>query len=626
MAVYGQDQEIEIRAMAPRLRWLAAIAIGAFLLLLGRLWFLQIHHGEELRRYSENNRFKKQLLASPRGLILDRSGKILVGNRKAVQLKFNLNHVADIQRLIKETASVITLSEEEIEARLKRGKARAGPFHPIMIKPFLRREEIHKLKMLHWDFPGISVEEASARIYPLGENGSQLFGFVGEISKAEALALKSANKLFHYGETAGKSGLEKLYNERLKGIDGFQFVEVDASNRVSPRSVSPPSLFVQKPRPGKDIFLTIDKDLQEAAWRAMDRRDRIGPREGAAIVMKASGEILAWLSRPGFDANFFSSDRREGLWKGLLQTSSKNFINKGLQEPYPPGSAFKPFVALAALQEGLITEESLLNSPGKMRIGGRVYHNYRPKGFGLINVEEALERSANTFFYQLGRDLGIETIRRYAEMFGFGKKTGIELAGESRGLAPGPQWKESAMRDRWRLGDTINISIGQGYLLTTLLQLAAAYGAIATEGILSRPFLVRRAGGKKENQPEVLDILTDRIDRKRFAAVKRGLRRVIEGAHGTGRFLRIPQISYGGKTGTVQVISLAAGKIYKKCRRLPKEQRHHGWFAGFAPFSKPEIIVAVFTEHSCSGAAGAGLVARDIISFYMKKQKAEGGG
>ena len=622
MAFRGQNEEFEIRAAGRRFQRLAAAALCAFALLLCRLWILQIYHGEELRRYSENNRFKKQFLSSPRGLILDRNGKLLVGNRKAVQLRINLNHAADIKKLIKKISPVISLSESEIEARLERGKAQAGgPFHPITIKPFLRREEIYKLKMLHWDFPGISVEEISARIYPLGENGSQIFGFVGGISKEEVRAFKSANRLFHYGETVGKSGLEKLYNEQLRGVSGLQLVEVDARNRVSPRSVSPPSLFIQKPRPGKDIVLTIDRDLQEAAFRAMDRQDRRGPRQGAVIVMKTDGEILAWLSRPGFNASLFSSEKRDRLWRELLQSGSKYFVNKGFQEHYSPGSTFKPFIALAALQEGIITESSLVDSPGKLRLGGRVYHNYSPKGLGPINVEEALERSANTFFYKMGRGLGIKKINRYVRMFGFGKKTMVDISGESQGLLPAPQWKKRVMRDGWRGGDTINISIGQGYLLTTLLQLAAAYGAIATEGILARPFIVRRAADGKEKKPEVVDILTDRIKRRHFLTVKRGLRRVIEGAHGTARFIRIPGLSFAGKTGTAQVVSLASKEIYKECLSLPRERRHHGWFLSFAPFSKPEIIVAVFTESSCSGSGGSGPVARDIISFYMKKRK-----
>ncbi len=609
-------QEAEIQSQAFKFYLLTALTGALFFVLLLRLASLQIYQGERLKSFSDSNRLKRQLLPAPRGLIVDRHGQILAGNKKTAQLILHPGSPRSLKAGLEKISQIIQIPLEKIEEGIEKRQKRDGPFYPVILKKDLSLMEIHKLKQALWDYPEIQVMEIEKRVYPLSESGSQALGFIGSISKREIRKFKRQKRAFHWGDLVGKSGLEKKYDQRLKGQNGWLLLETDAQNRLSGRDISQPFDFLKiHPVKGKDLALTIDKNLQRLALKAMLRADAIGPRSGAVIVMRANGEILAALSEPGFDPNILSSNIDSALWEKWSAKESKVFINKALQEHYSPGSLFKPFVALAALEEGVITDKTKLHSGAAFKVGKRVFHDHSPLGHGDINVVTALEKSANTFFYQVADQLGIEKIYRYARLFGFGRKTQIDIAGERAGLLPHPSWRKRRFNEKWRRGDTINISIGQGDLLATLLQLAVAYNAIATQGLVVRPFLARL------NKPVILDSLTDRIKREHFMTVKEGLRLVVEGGQGTARRHRLDFVSFSGKTGTAQVISLAGDKIYQKCRLMRKRRRHHGWFVGFAPSRQPEIVVAVFTEHSCSGSGGSAPVARDIMRYYFKNRR-----
>ena len=615
----SQRQEIEIKFQTLRFFFLIFFAGVLFSILLLRVFFLQIHQGEKLKDFSDSNRFKKQLLIAPRGFILDRQNKILVGNKKTAQLTVQLNPERSLEESLQKVSKIVHMPIENLKKTIRKGIKHNGPFHPVVLKEDLSLTEIHKLKQLHWEHLEIQVRAIEKRVYLLKENGAQMLGFIGPISKKEVQSLKRRKRIFHLGDITGKSGLEKIYNEDLKGQNGFSMVEVDAQNRVSGKDLSHPLNFLKiDPKNGKDLVLTIDARLQDFALRAMKRKDSIGTRTGSVIVMKTNGEILVMLSEPSFDPNLLSSSINKSLWEKWSAKESKIFINKSLQEHYSPGSVFKPFLALAALEEGIITKDTLLNSPGTFKVGQRVYHDHNPSGHGQITVSTALEKSANTFFYQVADKMGIDTIQKYAQLFGFGQKTHLELSRESQGLFPNPIWKEKTYNEKWQRGDTINISIGQGNFVATLLQLTVAYNAIATQGLMVKPFLVQKNPNGQTNKPLILDSLTDRIQRNYFQTVKEGLKKVVEGSQGTARWYKLPSTSFSGKTGTVQVVSLSAQQIYKSCQQLPKKYRHHGWFLSFAPSEKPEIVVAVFTENSCSGAAGSAPIARDIIQYYME--------
>lgn len=616
-----QRQEIEIKKHSFRFYFLIAFSGILFFILLLRLISLQIYQGEKLKDFSDSNRFKKQLLIAPRGFILDRYGHILAGNKKTAQLIVHLSPNHPLDQSLKKASKIIQVPIETLKTIIEKSVKRNGPFQPVVLKENLSLMEIHKLKQLSWDHIETQVREIEKRIYPLKDNASQIIGFTRPISKEDVKNLKKQKKIIYLSDVIGKSGLEKIHDKKLKGQNGFSMVEVDARNRLSRKYSSHPFDFLKiDPIKGKDLVLTIDKDLQDFALKALRRKDSIGPRTGSVIVMKTNGEILAMLSEPGFDPNIFNSNIDRDLWQKWLSKESKVFINKSLQEHYSPGSVFKPFVALAALEEKLITENTMLNSPGTFRLGRRIYHDHKISGHGNINVVTAIEKSANTFFYKIAHELGIEKIYSYAKLFGFGKKTQTAIPWENEGLLPHPKWKEKTLNERWQKGDTINISIGQGRLLTTLLQLTVAYNAIATEGLVVQPFLIKKGPDGKTNKPVILDSLTDRIKRKHFKTIKRGLEKVVRGAQGTARWYQLPSISFSGKTGTAQVISLADRDLYKSCRKLPKKYRHHGWFLSFAPSEQAEIIVSVFTEHSCSGSSGSAPVARDIINYYFEKR------
>ena len=615
-----QRQEIEIKTQAYKFYFLISFAGLLFVVLLLRLIFLQIYEGAQLKKLSDSNRFKKQVLIAPRGRILDREKRVLVGNKKSSQLIISTSSQFLLEESLKKISDIIKVPVSTLKNRVETSKKKYSPFHPIVLMENLPISLIHKIKQLKWDYPEFQVRAVEKRVYTLKENGSQLFGFIGFISRKDIQKLKKQNRKFYLSDIVGKSGLEKMYDQELKGQNGFSMVEVDAQNRLSAESSSHPfSFFKIDPIEGEELVLTLDKNLQDFALKALKREDSLYPRTGSIVVMKTNGEILALLSDPGFDPNILSYSIDEGLWSQWSAKDSKVFINKAFQENYSPGSIFKPFIGLAGLQEGLIDEDKLIDSQSTFRVGNRVFHDHNRSGYGKINLITAIERSANTFFYQLADKLGVDKINYYANLFRFGQKTQIKLPGEIPGLLPSPEWKKRKWDQPWQRGDTINLAIGQGDLLTTLLQLTVAYNAIATEGLIVKPFLLKKKGDKL-NQLLILDSLTDRIDRKHFITVKTALKQVVQGEKGTARWYKLPSVSFSGKTGTVQVVSLDSKSLYKECRLMAKEYRHHGWFISFAPSDKPEIVVSVFTEHSCSGSKGSASVARDIIQYYFQNK------
>ena len=616
MILGEQRQELEIKSQANRFYFLIFLAGLFFLILLSRLVFLQIYQGENLREFSKINQFKRKVLIAPRGFILDRNGEVLAGNKKISQLSLSLNQPKSLEEILSKVSQILNEPVESLKQKMDISQKRYTAFHPVVLKENLNLEQAHRLKQLEWIYPEISVGQVEKRFYPLKDNASQLFGFIGLISPEEIKKRKQINQAVYLLDVVGKSGLEKLYDKHLKGENGWSGVEVDAKNRLFYKGEKALfDFFREDPKQGKDLHLTLDKQLQAKALEALRRPDALYPRTGAVIVMKNNGEILSLVSEPGFDANLLSSGQGEDLWKQWSAKESKVFINKAYQESYSPGSAFKPFVALAGLQEGLIDEDTLIESPGKYRLGSRVFHDHNRQGYGKIHVLTAIERSSNTFFYQLAKDLGINLIDKYARLFLFGSKTQFDLQAEVSGTFPTAQKRKT---DLWQKGDTLNIAIGQGPILSTLLQMTVAYNAIATEGKLVQPFLVKK--GEASTQPKVLDILTDRIDRKHFVSIKKALKQVVNGKAGTARGYRLAGLSFSGKTGTTQVVSLSAKGLYKDCKLLPKKLRHHGWFIGFAPSDKPEIVVSAFTQNSCSGSRGSASVVKDIIEFYFKQK------
>lgn len=631
--ISNPDEAREFQSRYKNLSVFIVITIAIFIL---RLAWLQVIQGTELRQFSEKNRIKQNKIAAPRGLILDRDGKALVENIPGFEVVISPQYIENMKDLAEVVGPVIGIEPAKVIERIKKNKRVNGPFALIRLKDNLSREEVFRLKRVRLDTPGLEIRESILRHYPLGENGAQLFGYVGEISRREISQLNEKYRnefVFEQGDSIGKSGLEEYLERKVRGTDGVSYIQVDAHGRETVTEI--PNIYGEKIRDldsvhGNSAFLTIDRDIQEAAYKSFTGLNRIG----AVVAMKSNGEILAWLNAPSFDPNIFAADIPTKLWNKLTSDPFKPLRNKVIQDHFFPGSTFKPLVAVAALQDGVITDKTLLNAPGKLYFGGRWYHNHNKNGEGLINVYDALERSSNVFFYQLGIKLGVDKMYNYISLLGLGQRTQIEMAREAPGRLPNSEWKKSIRGEEWQPGENLSTAIGQGYVTATPLQLAVAYNTIAAEGKVVKPFIVKKVvdhDGKVlfERFPEVVRDVTltqpngYKIDVATFKIVKEALRRVSNGTHGTARSLKIPGVQMAGKTGTAQVMSFTADQIYAKCENRPMHMRHHGWFIGWAPWDKPEITVAVLAQHSCHGNPGAAPIVRDVIEAYFKKYHPE---
>ena len=618
----------ELKNLSKRIYYAKYIFSIFFLIIAGRLWYLQIYKGPDLRRYSENNRLKKQILQAPRGLILSRDQKILTNNHLELELLLIPQYSDNIEKVAKAISPIIDIPYKTLVTQIKKSKKERGQFFPMSLKKQLNLKQVYHLRLLKEIFPELNIKEYIVRFYPQNNQGVHLLGYTGQISKRQIdIFNKKFNGELHFksGDIIGQNGLEKAFEKEIRGRDGLSFIEVDAHSRqVLTRSEFPFDFKSEKPTSGHHLMLTIDSDVQAVAFKAMNRADRIGPRNGAAIAMKTNGEIIAWVSSPSFDPNLFSNTLSNDYWNQLKKNPYKPMLNKAIQTHYPPGSIIKPFLALAALQEEVITPDTLINSPSKIRIGRRVFHDHKQTGYGRINVFQAIEESSNTFFYQLGQQLGMDKMADYYKTFGLGKPTQINLTGEVTGFVPTPKWKEEAINEKWQGGEDLVHAIGQGYILTTPIQALIAYNAIATNGKIVRPYVVHSITNSKNEiiqqfSSKILKDLSQEIDPSHFETMKQALTRVVHGQKGTARWWKIKNYLIAGKTGTSQVRSFNRKNLYKDCRLKPLKDRNHGWFVAFAPADNPELTVAVLTEHSCSGSSGSAPIARDIFKSYFDK-------
>jgi penicillin-binding protein 2 len=469
--------------------------------------------------------------------------------------------------------------------------------------------------------PGVQVSEEIKRTNIYGDIASHLLGYIGEVNSAELPIINKKDTRYKLGDSIGKFGLEQKLEETLRGVDGKKLVEVDAlgrvklgkgKNRVFSGSLEKSAI------PGKNLILTIDQDLQQAATKAFG--DKIG---SLVAIDPRNGEILAMISRPSFDPTEFSRGIPTALWAKLLANENRPLRDKTIQDHYPPGSVFKVVTAIAGLEEGVIDENTKFHCTGSMRVGNRVYHCHQKRGHGEVNVVNAISQSCDVFFYRVAQKLkSVDDIAKWAIHLGLGKKTDISLAREVPGLIPTEAWKQKRFNQPWNAGETLSVAIGQSFVLTTAVQLANLYASIANGGTLFRPHIVKEIesyGGQvlKEFKPEILD--KTGLKPATYELVKQGLWGALNMPGGTAYLSRLPGMDFVGKTGTVQVIRLSADKIYQKCEAMKFRERHNAMFAGFAPAKNPVIAVAVIGEHACHGSSGAAPVAKEVIKTYLEK-------
>jgi penicillin-binding protein 2 len=622
MSFLGQEQQV--REFQDRFRYLYAVLALAFSVLVLQLINLQILQGDNLRMASEENRIKRVKIASPRGMIFDRNRQLLLDNRPAFDLEIIPQYLKEsgrTQETLSLVSRIIKMPLSEIQDVLNKAKGQP-PYLPIKIKTDLSRDEMAELKSWQIATPGVSVEMEIKRTNVYGDLAAHMLGYIGEVSPSELPRLNQTQvRRYKLGDNIGKFGLEQKLEETLRGDDGEEWVEVDALGRRKLQKYRGRFIAENQGKPaipGKNLVLTIDQDLQTAALEAF------GDKVGSMVAIDPNtGEILAMLSRPSFDPTEFSRGIPAALWTKLLENENKPLRDKTIMDHYSPGSVFKTITAIAGLQEKVIDENTKFRCTGSLRLGNRSYHCWRKEGHGDVDVVNALTKSCDVFFYRVAQKLkSVDDIATWAFHLGLGKKTDINLPRETSGLIPTEAWKKKRFGQEWTAGETLSVAIGQSYVLTTALQLANTYASIANGGTFYRPFLIKKVetvdgSVVQEYEPEVLD--QTRLSDQTYTLVKKGLWGVVNTPNGTAFAQRIPGVDFVGKTGTVQVMSLAANKIYQKCENMKFRQRHHGMFAGFAPMDHPKIAVAVVAEHSCHGSSGAAPIAKAVIKKFLEK-------
>ena len=572
-----------------------------------RLWFLQIVNGSFYRAKSENNRIRLQSMPSFRGVIRDRSGKILVDNRPSYDLCVIPEEIHDTETLLNR---LVALGDFDITSmRTKIGQAASGyPFKPVCLKKDISREELAMLETRRFDLPGVMIAVRPQRTYFYGDLAGHLLGYLGEISEKQ---LKSgAFPDARSGDLIGKTGIERKWQKSLKGGRGGEQVEVDAAGRrIKVISRSPPVS-------GADVCLTIDRELQMLAERELEGK------HGAVVAMDPrNGQILALASSPSFDPNLFITGFDEETWKNMVSSDDHPLNNRALTGQYPPGSIFKIVVALAGLQEGVITPDETLFCNGEYSLGRGKYRCWKRWGHGKVDLNRALVESCDVYFYHLGMRLGVDRIARYARQMGLGQKTGLDLGNEKAGLIPTTEWKKRRWGVPWQGGETVSTAIGQSFVLATPVQIATFVSAVFNGGHVYRPQLtqwVRKPGGENifEFKPQLVRDVG--IKPEFLALVKKALSGAVNNPRGTGTKAKLPDITVAGKTGTAQVVNLKKEKNAKAKGEIPWKYRDHAWFVAVAPANAPRITVSVLIEHGGHGGSAAAPIAKKLIEAYLR--------
>lgn len=585
--------------------------VSVFIVLLGRLFYLQVIEGEELRRLSENNCVRLQSIDAPRGLIFDRNEKMLVDNRPSFDLYMNLTDNKSFDDTVEKISRLIDVSKENLLENIERNKGKSA-YKPVLLKKDIGRDALAAVEVHRFDLPGVVINVRPLRHYINKHNASHLIGYLSEINAAELK--KERYDGYKSGDFIGKFGVEKSYEPFLRGERGGRQVEVNAGGQVVR------VLKTVDAKPGHNIYLTIDQTLQKKAESLL--QDRVG---AVAAMEPSTGHILALASSPSFDQNTFVSGMSHEEWNFLVSNPFRPMSNKVFQGEYPPASTYKIVTAMAGLEEGVIDEKTTFFCPGYYRFGDRVFLCWKKEGHGNVDILKALAQSCDVYFYQVGLRLGVDRLARYAKACGLGSPTGIELDHEAAGLIPNSTWKKNRTGIAWQRGETLSVAIGQGYNLVTPLQMLVLTSALAEEGVIHKPLIIKKietAEGRvvRQNAPRPAGTLP--VSKKTLEIVKKGLWQVVNESGGTARIARIDGVSVSGKTGTAQII----GRKKSDTTRDPERTDHfqsHAWFVSYAPSDDPKIAVAVMVEHGGHGSSAAAPIARDIIQTYLLGEKPE---
>jgi penicillin-binding protein 2 len=586
-----------------------AIMIGLILMVLARLAYLQILEHRHFTTLSQDNRLKVVPIPPTRGLIYSRDGQVLAENRPSFSLEMVPERVRDFAATLPIVSQLVDLDEDEL-ARIDEARRRVRGFDAIVIKTGLSEDEVARFSVNRHRYPGFTIVARLARYYPFGEQLAHVIGYVGRINETE---LKAIDTAAYRGTThIGKIGVEKAREEILRGKVGYQQVEVNAQGRVLRVVTDSP------PVPGHDVYLTLDLGLQKMATEALTDNN------GAIVALDPStGEVLAFVSQPSFDPNLFVNGISKDSYSALRNSSDRPLFNRALQAQYPPGSTIKPMVALAGLESGVRHSNDHTWCPGWYSLD-RDNHRYRDwlkTGHGQVNLMRSLAESCDVYYYALARELGIARIHSMLSEFGLGKATGIDLPGETAGLLPSAEWNRKARNLPWYPGETLIAGIGQGFMLTSPLQLAYAVSTIANRGRRMVPHVVGQIEDPVARVASEIGIYERPAvaitNAQYWDDVINGMLEVVHGTRGTARrsgagaFYR-----YAGKTGTAQLFGIAQDTVIKN-HETPKRLRDHALFIAFAPEKNPEIAVAIIVENGGSGSGTAAPIARQILDYYL---------
>jgi len=596
-----------------RLRLFIGIGFALLLLaiLLARFVYLQAMRHDYYQTLAEKNRISVMPIVPNRGLIVDRNGVVLAHNFSGYTLEITPSHVKNLQATIDELATLVEIQPRD-RKRFKKLHAESHDFETLMIRSRLSDEEVARFAAQQYRFPGVEIKARLFREYPYSEKTAHLLGYIGRINQADEDRLEENETAANYRGTdyIGKTGLEQYYENELHGTTGIEQVEVDSAGRaVRILSRTPPVS-------GNTLILSIDAKLQDIAEQAF------GDYRGALVAIDpANGEVLAFVSRPGYDPSLFVDGIDADSWKTLNESPDHPLNNRALRGQYPSGSTIKPFMALAGLFYNIRSPSQTIGDPGYYTLSGssHQYRDWKKGGHGTVDLFKSIVISCDTYYYGLAVEMGIDNIFNFLSRFGFGKKTGIDLEGETSGLLPSQEWKMKRFKQKWFTGDTVSVGIGQGYSLVTPLQLAAATATLANDGIGYRPHLVREIKNsvsgeirKLEDKP-AFDI---KLDAAHIDLVKRAMTAVTQPGGTAAQASAGALYTLAGKTGTAQVVGMKQGEKYD-ANKIDERHRDHAWFIAFAPVDKPKIAVVVLAENGGHGGGTAAPIARKVMDYYL---------
>lgn len=600
-----KDHEKDARLIRKRALVGGAVFLVLTLVLIARMYYLQVIQYEYHSTLAENNRIHVQPIPPNRGLIYDRNGVIIADNRPSFSLTLTRERAGDWEKVLDVIVEVLELPPDDRELFERRVKQGRRPFEPVPVLFELSEEQIARLAVNQFRLPGVEVVAQLVRHYPQREHFAHSVGYVGRINEKE---LKELDPVEYSGtHHIGKTGIERFYEDELHGKVGYEEVETNARGRVLR------VLNRTDPLPGRDVVLTLDVHLQEVAEKAL------GGRRGAVVAIQPqTGEVLAMVSQPSFDPNPFVTGISFKAYAELRDSIDRPLYNRVLRGLYPPGSTIKPMVAVAGLDAGVVTPSSRVFDPGFYQLpnNSHKYRNWNRTGDGWVDLNMAIMRSNDTYFYDLAHKMGIDRLHDYMTRFGIGQRVSLDMFEETAGLMPSRDWKRARYRQPWYPGETLILGIGQGYMQATPLQLAQATALVANKGKWIRPHLARTIDGSLPHDPNPMPDIVLR-DPKYWDYAREGMESVMHGARGTARKVGdAAAYRIAGKSGTAQVVAIKQGEKYDRSK-VQERHRDHALFVGFAPADNPQIVVAVMVENGESGSGVGAPVVKQVMDAWL---------